>query len=778
MTREVVPLQINSFSGGLNTELSPLQSSVDTTQDEINMKINRDGSRERRLGFNFENGYIENGDRPYNPLKQLATTMFKWENAGGDPEKSLLAVQVGNQFSVFDLDIRPISSSLIYSVNFFTGFGDDGPVDVQFNYTVIDGLLVMTTGQNSINIFEYENNTITLTFGKLKIRDLFGVQVPGYTEAENLRLRPNGFIPSLYQDRTEYNLRNQGFHTPYRNSNGETLQDPISIFTGLASGAFPSNSDIISKFIYADPNDTNNRTVERFFAQDMIDSPIGNSPAPKGFFIINALSRGVSRKEEFDRNEALYSSFSRTLITPGDGGFFFQDLGVDETPRGAQVVKEFSGRVWYAGFPSEIIDGDDFSPRLGSYLLFSRLVNDKTDITKCYQQADPTDREDNALVDTDGGFIRIDGAYNIKQLIPISNSLFIFAENGVWYVRGSEDSNFTATSYEVVKLTDRGCISGNSVVLAENSILYWGRDAIYRIARNELGIWESTDLTEQTLKTFYLNIPINNKTYCSGYYDSYQKEIRWVYTREYDTDGSKELIFHTTFNSFTKNIINAGSNNLPKIMAVSETEPYSTNTQTFQIFSNGEAVTVDGENVDITLGNLSPVLKETLYLVVTQLEPTIRYTLGFYRDNTFTDWVDLHNLDSGAYLIVNSFTGGEPRGRKSIPYLSTYFRRTESGFDANLNPLNPSSCLVSARWSWADNLNSGKWSPEREAYRYNKTYVPVDSSDIFELGYSVISTKNKLRGSGESVNLRFNSQPLNNMHIYGWAFNLENANED
>src|SRR3546814_9515593 len=79
-------------------------------------------------------------------------------------------------------------------------------------------------------------------------------------------------------------------------------------------------------------------------------------------------------------------------------------------------MAQYSGRIFYSGFPGTLIDGDTSSPKMSSYVLFSQLVTDATSIVACYQRNDPTSSDQSDLLDTDGGFIRIEGAFNMVGL--------------------------------------------------------------------------------------------------------------------------------------------------------------------------------------------------------------------------------------------------------------------------------------------------------------------------------------------------------------------------
>ena len=110
--------------------------------------------------------------------------------------------------------------------------------------------------------------------------------------------------------------------------------------------------------------------------------------------------------------------------------FTLGTLPQDETPGGATVVGEFAGRVWYGGFSGDVINGDAKSPKLSSYVAFSQLVNNPTMITLCYQAGDPTSDVEPDIIDTDGGFIRLNNAYGIKSFTNLGTSFFVGAANG------------------------------------------------------------------------------------------------------------------------------------------------------------------------------------------------------------------------------------------------------------------------------------------------------------------------------------------------------------
>ncbi|WP_033928822.1 hypothetical protein, partial [Vibrio cholerae] len=116
-------------------------------------------------------------------------------------------------------------------------------------------------------------------------------------------------------------------------------------------------------------------------------------------------------------------------------------------------IQTFAGRVFYAGFQATPRLINDVRPDFRNHVFFSQLVKSNAEISKCYQFADPTSEVDSAIVDTDGGFIKINAARKIVAMEEVSSGLFVIAENGVWLLSGTSDGLFSATGYHVDKIT-------------------------------------------------------------------------------------------------------------------------------------------------------------------------------------------------------------------------------------------------------------------------------------------------------------------------------------
>lgn len=777
MPRKRTRLQINEFNGGFNTELNLMKEQPNICRDELNMLMLNDASRAKRYGFDLEPGAsIRETALAIDPSKTVGLNTFLWENAGGVNNTKFLVVQLGSYLAIHNAGSQPITTTPIYTYTLPAALYTS-----TLSFASVDGILVMVTGEKQVYRLEYNGTAFTLSQDILRIRDLFGVAATAdskdLTLASNLEYRPLT-LPNTHL----YNLRNQTFNVRrwYGDSNigGETVTDPIKAFynrslSNIGSSRYPSNSDNVNQYTYAWTWDDTDRTVLRYSVEAALKDKIGSTPTPNGYFIIDALERGASRLSEEANFRAINGPFDYAVST----------LPVDKTPNGATTVCEFAGRVWYAGFSGNVEGGDLKSPRLSSYLLFSRLVKNVSDVTKCYQESDPTSMYDNALVDTDGGFIRVEGAYNIHKMLTIGNSLFVFAENGVWRVTGSEDTIFRATGYQVDRVSTKGAISANSIVFAENGIVFWSEDGIYAVARTEVGGWTLESLSQDTIAKFYKQIPLVERKTAQGAYDSFTKKIHWVYAGLLDgSTVSKELVFNAQFKAFSKNSVDNQLGVNPKIARAIRVSPYTTE-ETYSDDTHNSynelayLVIMDSQDEPVTNSGVGVTNSSAPVTSLSTGALTFKYSLGYYRDKSFFDWSSLGQRDYDAYLVSGSFSVTSGQSVQDAPYIYTFFRRTEQVDGPTVS--NYSSCLMSSQWDWANTLASNKWSMPKQVYRYTRQASPVGAeASEFDTGYEVIKTKNRVRGRGKSLALRMQAETGKAMHVCGWAFFIDVSDND
>lgn len=761
MSRQQLKLEYNSFVKGLITEAGPLTFPDNASIYEQNFVLNKDGSRKRRLGMDKEPSSTEYTSNDSRSKEGMVTQAYVWKNVSGNYSKSFYVIQIGADLYFYDSASTPISSSLLLIQS-----GIVDPYDYA-SFATVNGMLVVANGSYDLRVFKYDTSGFTITPYRLKVRDFYGMEM--YVASVDIDLRQgNNVYRRLFTNQMpkelDYNLRNQSFGVPRRSATSTSAIDPLDHFYNEV-GFWPSFADSVNTALYADPQNTENRLVERFYPKDLRDNPPVTGHAANGHFIIDALARGASREEAYSQMISSYPVLTNRLVP------YKQDY----TTKGAKVVKEFAGRVFYSGFSDDVVDGDKHSPRMGSFVLFSRLVKSEADLGNCYQEADPTSPDMADIVATDGGYIRIEGAYNIQAMEVLGKSLVVFAQNGVWSISGGSDYGFDATNYMVNKIAEHGIIGSKTVVNADGTLLFWAPSGIFAIQQGETGGLSATNISAATIQTYYDNIPITDKYNCKAVFDSYRRQVRWLYSTDMvSTAASKELVFDIGLGAFYPVII--GISQGIKAVAPFTTPPFVEGSDTEKVYVNGGVVTTTGTDVTITRSVLKPTLSETKYLAITSATATqVKFVFSYYYDQEFKDWKRMNGTgeDAKAYMITGYSTLKESQREKTTPYITFYFNKSETGFSEDVNgdlfPVNPSSCLVQSQWEWTNSAESNRWSRAFQAYRHKRLYFPTSASDEFDDGNSVVVTKNKLRGYGKALSLKLETEPAKDCQILGWS---------
>ncbi len=774
MTQQAA-VEVNNFVGGLITEASPLNFPANASLDEVNFELNRDGTRNRRLGMNYEGGYETR------TCEDGVSQVFLWTNVGQNPDRKMVAAQAGTYLLLYSVSSSTLSSGTRM------GFSYAEDADDRFGFATIDGKLVVTSGRRNILVIDYDDTLgFSFEYGTLSIRDFFGVEANTTDEdygdidlrsSSYYTLRPNSSSTNRTHD---YNLRNQTWALPRPDGGDENLKDPIISFLTAddnTDSLWPSNADAVNYSIFSNANDSDDRTLERFYANNLYKNPPGSVEAPRGYFVIDAMQRGVSRMEML---EALYTDYE-DLVDVGS------DLPDDTTSGGASVVASYAGRAWFAGFNGELIDGDSYSPYMGNYVLYSQIASTTEDLFRCYQEADPTSYVSSDLVDTDGGYLRIADAYNICYMVALQSSLLVFAENGVWAISGGSGYGFTATDYLVKRLSTEGTVNPGSIVLADGAVYYWGFGDIFRIAPGNTGDLQGQNLTSTTIQTFYKNIDTMDKKYCNGFYQSSDKKVKWVYGGRSDSsDGNKELTLDLDLQAFYTHEYGEVDDSTPKVLAGLEIPPTTLTSTTTDVYYDDDGTTEsvyyydedaeEDEQVTYTYSSTSSTTYDSFYLTIIDQEgESPLCTFSKYRDTDWMDWssYDGTGVDAAAYVITGWSGQGDNQRRKQLPYLTFYMEATETGYETDDNGdlalVNSSSCFVQTRWDWAGSSKANKWGSEKQMYRRNRHYMPEDVSEDFDDGYDLVVTKNRLRGRGRSLGLKMSSEEGYDCRIVGWS---------
>jgi len=715
-------LERNTFVRGLITEASPLTFPENASIEEDNFVLNRDGSRQRRLGMDFEdlNGLINTAfNSSY--FNNIAITSYKWENVADLATLTVGVVQIGNVLHLLDLGETAPSDNVIDTVTVPSTY-----LNVPLQYAAIKGVLVVVGVGGTSPFYIQRDSATSYSFTNFPtyVRDIWGVD-DGLAVDER---------PTTLSDEHAYNLLNQGWTETNYNLVG-----------------YPSNSDIMQY----------GKTSTDAFTKAFLDLQFfGNTPAAKGKHIINAFARGVSR----------HTATGLLSTWEGDSGSI-------------TTVAAYAGRMFYSGVRSEVYNGDSKSPIYTGTIFFSRLVDNLEKLGQCYQEADPTSEHVSDLLATDGGTIDIPEAANIYKLIVRGARLVVIAENGVWEITGP-DGVFKADDFSISQITTVGAIGPDSIINVEGNIMYWSDGGIYLLSPNETsGKLGAQNISETTIQTFYNDIPSTGKLYAKGNYDSASRKVSWLYNdRSAITSNhnyNKELVFDTTLQAFYPHTIGTLDTDSPYIVGYLPTTSFNTISQIDEVVANGVPVEVDGEQVVVTTSARGSGLKSTKYITIQPDATTYKFTLSGYNNTSFLDWEDSDSvgMDAPASLLTGYELFADSQRNKHVPYLTTHFRRTETGFtdigNGNLSPISPSSCLLQAQWDFANSVNSGKWGRQFQAYRLTRPYMPSGTGDTFDYGVSMITTKNRLRGSGKALSLKFDTEAGKDLHMYGWGMGVE-----
>lgn len=764
MSKKSVKAEVNTFIKGLITEASPLNFPENASFAEENFQLFRDGSRARRLGMDFEREHsmiVTEVPNEWAANQQLKT--YEWSNVGGVPGKTFLVVQVGADIRFFDTGVIPLSSAgLVGYIELISIYAARKEV----SFASVDGKLIVADGSGSVSVVSYSTVTgFAVTTERLKVRDLWGV---AHTPTES----DDSVRPVVAADSYTYNLYNQSWGIPRRNEGETSLVDPLLLFQTTYS-KYPSNSEAVWPALQMQAVAPPNIPRERLFI-NLLQEQIGVNPkAAKGYFIIDLLRRGSSRTAAVVANKAKYPEMAMGTFT----------APADETPGGASVVADFAGRVFYAGFSGEVVGRDSRSPDLSNYIAFSQLIRSPADAFKCYQEGDPTSREGNDIVDTDGGFFRVSGADGILHMEAMGNSLIVFSNNGVWAVTGGSDYGFSATNYKVDKVTDFGLLGATSVIKEVDKLFYWSVDGIYMLSRSQMGGFEAKNITEATIQTLYEEIPYSAKLKAKGVHDLSGRSVKWVYSEGVGfIPGwqTKELVLDLVLGAFYVNkIYNTTDTNGPIVVEAFRSNPFLQDFSYDPVYAGVGAVFVGSDIVSYLQTTRDSSLQSVRYVVaVKNSAGNVSYTFANYNNTSYLDWqtYDTRGSDAKAFLVTGAVTGGDSSVHKQVPYLTFHMRKTETGFSGDFTPVGQSSCLVNSLWDFADSQTSNKWGTQFQVYRHKRLFMPASVSDTFDNGYEVVTSKSKLRGRGKAFSMRMETEPGKDCQIIGWSLNV-NGNQ-
>ena len=399
--------------------------------------------------------------------------------------------------------------------------------------------------------------------------------------------------------------------------------------------------------------------------------------------------------------------FSVAITTPPSGESSDKEEGLPSTNILSGAVTHltaFGGRIFYL---------------CKNTLLFSQTLKaDNKGYDLCYQDADPTSEEISDVVATDGGMIQLLTIGKGKNIHSFYRGVIVFGDREVTGVLSNSINLFSATDYDIVKITNAGCCGEYSIVETDNEMFYWSTHGIYRISIDENNNISAQCVSVGTIQQWYNSLSISSKENVIGYYDYANNRIYWFYPTNETSKLDGCLVYDLTYNCFMPQQIDAGNivrddkgeyvgkienfniiykngkkelvtvdNNIVKSNITGETVGYTqskyitdcTRSATvkdiypsIRVRAGGIPVKAGDDNVIATNQELTKFQRKTSGIIL--ISDTTKYSFGDFNDREFRDW-DISPYES--YMASRPITLGDTFYDKQTPVMQTLFQRTE-----------------------------------------------------------------------------------------------------
>ncbi len=659
MPRSLATLVSNDLSKGLITEANPLKFPENACTDTINCVHDKAGYVYRRPNFEYEEDYFQN-------LFSRSTSVIQeyvWETVAGDGFRTFVVAQIGSIISFYDASLGNISNSIKSFEIDLDDYQDVADISESMNawycqFASGKGNLFISHPRMDPLMVEYDPDAddIDITIINIEIRDFEGVD-DGFEVDE----RPS----SPVTDEHFYNLYNQGWGAVAQTdaSNEEVVYDRW--VADVVSGELPSNADIWWVMKNVD---------DEFNAGDRNTTSFGNSPAPKGHYILEA----------FDQE--------RDTITG-------TTLDIDDVTSGflrPTSIAFFSGRVWYAGVQAS---------KYSSKIYFSQIVERDEQVGQCYQLQDPTAENASDLLDSDGGVIEIQEVGTITRLVPNGYSLLVFASNGVWSISGSSGSGFKATDYAVSKISNIGSTSPNSFIVVGGLVIWWDYSGIWSLESDTgvnsptLGSTDIKSLSQDTIQTGFELIPAQAVRYTKGSYNPVTRIAQWLF-------------------KFTENDDIDTIHNYSRILNL------DLNTGAFYLWTVSGDVKLNGILcLKIPESENNTGYKTFYHTSVLDNINDYNFTFSVCEDTDYLDWITetTDGVDYDSYFVTGYRLDGQQDKDFQDNYITVYMERE---FDDEDNPA--PSCFLIGKWDFSASSASNRETTAQQLYRYNDNFLLTD----------------------------------------------------
>ena len=158
------------FNKGLVTEAGELTFPEGASVDELNCSLERDGSRRRRLGIQYESNYV------LTPSASVAdgttTSVSVWENAGTVAGLNFVVVQLGSTLHFYEEGATLSANKKSFTVDLVTYERPNAVSSA--NATVqtasIQGKLIVASPEINTFVVDYDEGTDGISVNEIKFR--------------------------------------------------------------------------------------------------------------------------------------------------------------------------------------------------------------------------------------------------------------------------------------------------------------------------------------------------------------------------------------------------------------------------------------------------------------------------------------------------------------------------------------------------------------------------------------------------------------------------------
>lgn len=428
----------------------------------------------------------------------------------------------------------------------------------------------------------------------------------------------------------------------------------------------------------------------------------------------------------WDPADATFSTASYWGVNP-----IARSSGTGPLTVGPKAIEFHGGRLFFAG-----IEDSTWT----DYLFFSQVVRSDDNYHRCHTEADPTSPKFNAPVSTDGGFLIIPNLGNVKKLMSLQDSLLIFSDQGIWEVRG-KGTFFDPTQYNVRKITGAECGSPYSPIEVEGTAVYTGPKGVYNIAPDRYTRQlEATNISDDKIRTAWNNITDTYEPYVKTVYDDAEKRLYFLQPGSGNLSATHAPLVGSAVNQ-------VGLYNLVWIYDLRVGAWYK------YIFNGAAWTNVITDAFALTGQDSSSGRKKVKFVVSKSTTTSI---ICDFSEAGGTGYQDFDGNTVAAFVLTHYDNVGTMTQRRHAPIVTVFSKRTTTGYAAvgnGLSAVNPSSTTMNAYWDWTDDAVSGKIGSDIEVYRDVRGFAPSGTGDVD--GYPVVVTRNKVRGRGRVLQLKF-----------------------